>query len=139
MGATEDDASHRPAGPSGPCFIRNGLLKLVPRRSDVLAVGALLVAGAGLFSHGLHTRTNYDEGVYLASLDALRHGQELGSDVFASQPPGFYLLLRAIGLFAGRSVEGLRIGMVVVALVGVAAAFLIGRRFAGLARSEERR
>ncbi|HYU60483.1 MAG TPA: hypothetical protein VEK39_06975 [Solirubrobacterales bacterium] len=105
----------------------------MPRRSDVLAVGALLAVGAGLFSRSLHARTNYDEGVYLASLDALRHGQELGRDVFASQPPGFYLLLRATGLFAGRSVEGLRIGMVVVALVGVAAAFLIGRRFAGLA------
>jgi hypothetical protein len=105
----------------------------MPRRSDVLAMGALLAAGAGLFSHGLDARTNYDEGVYLASLDALRHGQELGRDVFASQPPGFYFLLRAIGLFAGRSVEGLRIGMMVIALAGVVAAYLIGRRFAGVA------
>ncbi len=65
--------------------------------------------------------------MYLASLDALRHGDELGKDVFASQPPGFYLLLRFVAVFAGRSIENIRIGMLVVALIGVAAAFVIGR------------
>jgi 4-amino-4-deoxy-L-arabinose transferase-like glycosyltransferase len=92
---------------------------------------ALLGVAAFLFSLGLDDRTNYDEGVYLASLDALRHGQELGRDVFASQPPGFYVLLRLLELFAGRSVEDIRIGMLVLALVGVAAAYVIGRELGG--------
>jgi 4-amino-4-deoxy-L-arabinose transferase-like glycosyltransferase len=103
------------------------------RGRDALALGALLAPAAVLFSRGLGDRTNYDEGVYLASLDALRHGQELGRDVFASQPPGFYLLLRALGLVAGRSVDGLRIGMIVIAVLGVVAAYVIGRRLAGTA------
>jgi 4-amino-4-deoxy-L-arabinose transferase-like glycosyltransferase len=107
------------------------------RFTDVLALAALLGVAAFLFSLGLGDRTNYDEGVYLASLDALRHGQELGRDVFASQPPGFYVLLRLLGLFAGRSVDDIRIGMLVLALAGVAAAYVLGRelggRFAGVA------
>jgi 4-amino-4-deoxy-L-arabinose transferase-like glycosyltransferase len=105
--------------------------RLPSRFADVLALAALLGVAAFLFSLGLDDRTNYDEGVYLASLDALRHGQELGRDVFASQPPGFYVLLRLVGLFAGRSVEGIRIGMLVIALVGVAAAYVIGRELGG--------
>ena len=51
--------------------------------AEALAVCALLAAEGVLFSRNLHARTTYDEGVYLASLDALRHGQALGSDVFA--------------------------------------------------------
>jgi 4-amino-4-deoxy-L-arabinose transferase-like glycosyltransferase len=101
------------------------------RAWDALALPVLLAAAAVLFAHGLDARTSYDEGVYLASLDALRHGQELGRDVFASQPPGFYLLLRAVAWPAGRSVEGIRTAMLVLGLVGVAAAYLVGRRFAG--------
>jgi 4-amino-4-deoxy-L-arabinose transferase-like glycosyltransferase len=91
----------------------------------------LLALAAFVFTRGLHDRTNYDEGVYLASLDALRHGQELGRDVFASQPPGFYVLLRLIGAFAGRSVESIRLGIVALALVGVGAAYVLGRELAG--------
>jgi 4-amino-4-deoxy-L-arabinose transferase-like glycosyltransferase len=99
---------------------------------DAAALAGVLAAGAGLFTRGLDGRTSYDEGVYLASLDALRHGQELGRDVFASQPPGFYLLLRLVALGAGRPVHDMRIGMLVIALVGVAAAYFVGRRFAGI-------
>ncbi len=103
------------------------------RKFEVLALGALLLAAGFLFAQELHGRTSYDEGVYLASLDALRHGQHLGEDVFASQPPGFYAVLRLVGLFAGRSIEGIRIGMLVIALVGVAAAYALGRELAGRA------
>ena len=102
-------------------------------RRDALALAGVVAAGAILFARGLDRPTNYDEGVYLASLDALRHGQSLGTDVFASQPPGFYVLLRLLGAFAGRSVDGIRIGMLVVALVGVAAAYAVGRRAVGIA------
>jgi 4-amino-4-deoxy-L-arabinose transferase-like glycosyltransferase len=69
--------------------------------------------------------------VYLASADALRHGQQLGSEVFASQPPGFYLLLQAEAAPAGRSVTRRRAGMLVLALAGVLAAYSIGRALAG--------
>jgi hypothetical protein len=69
--------------------------------------------------------------VYLASVDALRHGQQLGSEVFASQPPGFYLLLEAEAAPAGRSVTGRRAGMLVLALGGVLAAYALGRALAG--------
>ena len=96
----------------------------------MVALAGVVAAGAVLFARGLDGRTSYDEGVYLASLDALRHGQELGSDVFASQPPGFYLLLRLFAFPAGRSIEGIRIGMLLIALLGVVSAYLVGRRFA---------
>jgi 4-amino-4-deoxy-L-arabinose transferase-like glycosyltransferase len=99
---------------------------------DLAALAAVLVVAGILFAHGLDAATSYDEGVYLASLDALRHGQHLGSDVFASQPPGFYVLLRVLAAPAGRSVEGIRVAFLIVALIGVAAAYLVGRRFAGL-------
>jgi hypothetical protein len=94
-------------------------------------LAAVVAVAAFLFAQELHDRTSYDEGVYLASLDALRHGARLGADVFASQPPGFYVLLRFIDLFAGRSIEGMRVGMLVVALAGIVAAFFIGRTLAG--------
>jgi 4-amino-4-deoxy-L-arabinose transferase-like glycosyltransferase len=71
--------------------------------------------------------------VYLASLDALRHGERLGSEVFASQPPVFYLVLGVIGLFAGHSLEAARIGFLLVALVGCAGAYALGRALGGIA------
>jgi 4-amino-4-deoxy-L-arabinose transferase-like glycosyltransferase len=104
--------------------------RVAPAR-DLLALAVVLVAAAVLFSRGIHGATSYDEGVYLASLDALRHGQHLGSDVFASQPPGFYVLLRVLAAPAGRSVEGIRIAFLVLALLGVVAAYVVGRLLAG--------
>jgi Dolichyl-phosphate-mannose-protein mannosyltransferase len=105
-----------------------------PRRrtAEAAAVAALLVAEGVLFARNLHTRPNFDEGVYLASLDALRHGEALGSEVFASQPPGFYLVLRLIGLFSGHSLTDARIGFLLVALIGCAAAYALGRAIAGV-------
>ncbi len=44
------------------------------------------------------------------SVDALEHGQRLGEDVFAPQPPGFYLLLRLISLAGADSVRGFHMG-----------------------------
>ena len=62
----------------------------------------------------MEAAANYDEGVYLASLDALRHGQELGTDVYASQPPGFYVLLQGLSFLPGDGVEGIRVAFVLV-------------------------
>ena len=86
-----------------------------------------------LFARNLDTASNSDEGVYLASLDALRHGERLGSEVFASQPPAFYLVLRVVGVFAGHSLEAARIGFLLVALVGCAGAYALGRALGGIA------
>lgn len=92
--------------------------------------GAVGAAGA-VYAIGLGRAANYDEGVYLASLVELRHGAALGGEVFASQPPGFYLLLRGIGVVAGTSVDGVRLGFLLLALGGLVAAFALGRALAG--------
>ena len=59
------------------------------RAAELSVLGAILAAQAVLFARPLRSATNYDEDVYLAALDALRHGQALGSQVFAAQFPGF--------------------------------------------------
>jgi hypothetical protein len=79
----------------------------------------------------LPTETFYDEGVYLVSLDALRHGQELGSEVFTAQPPGWYHLLELSAAVFGNTTEGVRTGLIAVVCVGVIAAFAAGRALAG--------
>ena len=93
---------------------------------------AVLVAQAVLFARPIHSATNYDEGVYLAALDALRHGQRLGSDVFAAQFPGFYDLLRALSFVTGIGVVAVRLGLLVVTLAGTVGGWLVGRRFGGV-------
>jgi 4-amino-4-deoxy-L-arabinose transferase-like glycosyltransferase len=93
---------------------------------------ALIVAAAGaVYLRSIHSATAYDEGNYLASLDALRHGQHLGSDVFLDQPPGWYLLLQGIAAAFGNSVTGVRTGMLVIALVGLVAAWAAARALGG--------
>ena len=82
-------------------------------------------------AHPIHNATNYDEDVYLAAVDALRHGQALGSDVFAAQFPGFYDLLRLVSYVTRVTVAGIRSGMIVVALAGTVGAWLVGRRYGG--------
>lgn len=101
-------------------------------RAEIVAVSALLAGEGVLFSRNLDARATYDEGVYLASLDALRHGQALGTDVFGSQPPGFYTLLRLVGLAGGSSITDLRLGFLAVALVGCLGAYLAGRLLLGV-------
>ena len=61
-----------------------------------LAVAGLLAVAAFVYIRGVEAAANYDEGVYLASLDAMRRGQELGSEIYTSQPPVFYWLLRVL-------------------------------------------
>lgn len=99
--------------------------------AEAAGLVCVLVAGGLLFARNLDTRANYDEGVYLASLDALRHGQRLGSEVFPDQPPGFYLLLRASAALFGTSVHDVRVGMLLVSVIGCAAAYACGRALGG--------
>jgi hypothetical protein len=79
----------------------------------------------------VRSAVNYDEAVYLAAVDALRHGQALGSDVFAAQFPGFYDLLRGLSYLTGVGVAAIRFGLVAVMLMGTLGAWLTGRRFGG--------
>jgi 4-amino-4-deoxy-L-arabinose transferase-like glycosyltransferase len=93
----------------------------------------VLVTSAAVlvYTRALGTRTNYDEGVYLASLDAMRRGQALGSDIYISQPPVFYWLLRVVAAPFGSSIPGIRVAFALVAVVGVAAALALGWRLYG--------
>ncbi len=101
------------------------------RLRALAALGALLVLAAVLFARTLHTRANFDEGVYLASLDALRHGQALGTEVDVPQPPGLYVLLQGLGLLFGNTVTGVRVGFLLIALAGLVAAYAVGRAAGG--------
>jgi 4-amino-4-deoxy-L-arabinose transferase-like glycosyltransferase len=91
----------------------------------------VLAAATLLYARTIDSAPNYDEGVYLASADALGRGEELGSDVFASQPPGFYLLLRLATALPGESVSATRVLFLAIAVGGIAAAWALGRALAG--------
>lgn len=106
-----------------------------PAPAAALEVCALVAVGAAAVALSwrlLHTAANYDEGVYLAATDALRHGQALGSQVFAAQLPGFYDLLRGLSAVAGLTVDRMRAAMLFTYTTGVVGAWLIGRRYGGL-------
>jgi hypothetical protein len=98
---------------------------------EAAIVAGLLAACGVLFSRVLDTSTTPDEGEFLAAMDALRHDQTLGSEVFATQPPGFYVLLRIPGLWAD-SVRDARLFFLFVALIGCAGAYAIGRSYTRL-------
>jgi 4-amino-4-deoxy-L-arabinose transferase-like glycosyltransferase len=99
--------------------------------AEVATIGVVLAAAAYVWTRDLHTYPNFDEGNYLGSLDALRHGQQLGRDVFLDQPPGWYLLLAAVSYPFGNSVSGVRAGLMATTLVAVVAAYACGRLVGG--------
>jgi 4-amino-4-deoxy-L-arabinose transferase-like glycosyltransferase len=80
----------------------------------------------------LHGAANFDEGVYLNSLRALQRGAPLGSHVFASQPPGLYLLLRLDAFLLPDSLAGIRLGFAVLSLAGCLSVFALGRLYSGV-------
>lgn len=98
---------------------------------ELVLLGAVLLAAGALFAQGLAIPADYDEGSYLAAVDALRGGQELGSEIFTPQPPGFYYLLAAGDAVTGGSLDGVRAEVIALALAGCVAAFLVGRLVAG--------
>ena len=93
-----------------------------------LVVGIGFVAIEGIV---LNARIrDYDEGVYWQSIRALARGEPLFSSVFASQPPAFYYALLPFDL-AGHSLASLRLGVLILGLIGLAATYLVGRLLAG--------
>jgi hypothetical protein len=99
--------------------------------AELTLLVAILAAQAFLFARPIRSATNYDEDVYLAAVDALRHGQALGSEVFAAQFPGFYDLLRGLSYVTGIGVVPIRGGLLAVTLLGTVGGWLVGRRFGG--------
>jgi hypothetical protein len=73
---------------------------------------------------------DYDEGVYWQSIRALARGEPLFRSVFASQPPAFYYALLPFGL-ANRSLTSLRVGVLMLGLIGLAATYVVGRLLTG--------
>jgi hypothetical protein len=96
-----------------------------------VTLAAIVAAAGALFSRGFDVAPSFDEGVYLAQVDALVHGQGLGSDVFAAQPPGFYWLLRVAAWLGGLGVHQVRTAVLILALAGVVLAYAVGRFAAG--------
>lgn len=103
------------------------------RALELIALALIIAAQGFLFTRPIHSATNYDEAVYLAALDALRHGQSLGTDVFAAQFPGFYDLLHGLSFLTGIGVTPVRAGLLGVTLLGTVGGWLVGRRYGGLA------
>jgi hypothetical protein len=101
------------------------------RKVELGLLAVILAVQAYIFAQPIHSAVNFDEAVYLAAVDALRHGQALGSEVFAAQFPGFYDLLRGISYVAGLSVVGIRAGLLVMTVLGTIGGWLVGRRFGG--------
>jgi 4-amino-4-deoxy-L-arabinose transferase-like glycosyltransferase len=102
-----------------------------PLAAEVGALAFIVAAAAYVYTRDLHTYPNFDEGNYLGSLDALRHGQALGKDVYLDQPPGWYLLLVGVSYPFGNSVSGVRVGLTVVTLLAILAAYACGRLAGG--------
>lgn len=106
---------------------------LTPTRSAEAAALGLIVlvvgiaAGRGLAAHS----AEFDEGVYLGSARALADGAALGTDVFASQPPLFFIGLRALASGGAGDPAAMRGAILLLALGGVLAAALVVRPIAG--------
>lgn len=107
------------------------LIPLSREAELTLLAGVLALEGLLFLSAARGRGADYDEGVYLAAVDAMRRGQDLGTDIFTAQPPGFYHLLQAGSYLFGNSESGIRLTIVLLALMGSAAAYVVGRRVAG--------
>ncbi len=91
---------------------------------------ALFVLALALYLHTLalpFDRDSYDEGVYWQTLRAMGAGYHLYSPTFYSQPPAFLLSIYPIYTIFGQTLWSARLGIVVIALLGLVGAFLLGR------------
>jgi 4-amino-4-deoxy-L-arabinose transferase-like glycosyltransferase len=72
-------------------------------------------------------RDGYDEGVYWQSLRAMAAGHALYQQIFYSQPPFFLLSIFPTYMLAGQTLWAARLGIALLSLLGLPAAFLLGR------------
>lgn len=112
-----------------PTRLHSGVRLGVP--SAVAPAVLVGLVAAGELARQLSRAPSFDEGVYLDSLRDLDAGRHLGSEVFASQPPGFYVFLRLDSLLFPSSLSGLRLGFLLVNVLGCVAAFALARAYAG--------
>jgi hypothetical protein len=105
------------------------------RRALILEIGLpggiLLLALFLRLWHLDAVTDNYDEGVYWASLRAMREGYGLFTPVFSSQPPFFLLSLYPLAALLGPTQYAARLGVVCLSLIGVLAMYVLARRLAG--------
>lgn len=97
---------------------------MVSNHKNDTAVQAILVGIIALVVRvgSLGTLTsNYDEGVYYASLRSLAHGHLLYAQIYHAQPPYFLPLLLPFYLLGGHSLIATRAGVLLYSLVGIAA------------------
>jgi len=73
---------------------------------------------------------DYDEGVYWQSVRALARNEPLFRSVFASQPPIFYEALLPF-YWVGHSLISLRLTVLMLGIIGLAATYAVGRLLAG--------
>ncbi|MEA2667207.1 MAG: hypothetical protein QOJ33_141, partial [Chloroflexota bacterium] len=102
-------------------------------RGRLTAWAAVATALGFLFAEAivLNARIrDYDEGVYWQSMRAMARGEPLFRSVFASQPPAFYYALLPF-YWVGHSLSSLRLGVLVLGLVGLAATYAAGRLLVG--------
>jgi hypothetical protein len=103
------------------------------RISVAAVLAGIAVAQWALLARMFDTSPFFDEGTYLLSVADLRHGFALGKDVFASQPPLFYDLLRGLAGAFDSTLRGLREATAATTLLVIPASFALGRALAGRA------
>jgi 4-amino-4-deoxy-L-arabinose transferase-like glycosyltransferase len=74
---------------------------------------------------------DFDEGVYWQSLESMRHGHHLFTEVFSSQPPFFLAAMYPLYNLLGGGIVAGRTPVMVGSLVSLVAIFTIGRLLAG--------
>ncbi len=104
---------------------------LVSDRYASLLGGVLLLVLLFRLWHLSAVTDNYDEGVYLASLRAMRAGYSLFTPIFSSQPPFFLWSLYPFVWLFGPTFPGARAGVVCFSLLGILAIYLLARRLGG--------
>lgn len=104
------------------------------RRPRLAVVWAAAVVGIGFVAGEAIVLSaplrDYDEGVYWQSFRALARGEPLFGSIFAPTPPAFYSALLPFYWLA-HSLTGLRIGVLVFGVIGLAATYVAGRLLAG--------
>jgi hypothetical protein len=106
---------------------------MMPRagRFEAALFAIVALASLSVSIRVLGTAANFDEATYTLTLRLLAAGESIGADVFASQPPLFYDLLRVFGVFVPDTVDGLRVPMIVLSLASLTIAYALGSTLAG--------
>jgi 4-amino-4-deoxy-L-arabinose transferase-like glycosyltransferase len=102
-----------------------------PRRVGVAAAVSLAVAAIPRVLRVGGPDYDWDDGVYWQSLEALRHGHRLFAEVYSSQPPLFLAGLELPFRLLGGGIVGARLPVVALSLLGMVAAYFIGRSWGG--------